>query len=404
MEELSESAEVSVEQLPSTVARPTWHPWLIAAIGLISGAAAGMNALTDTPDPSKTSANEIIAIIGLGALVGLLSVAAIAFLTRRLIVAAGLLPDTANRYLRRDLYTYLPLLVTLLGAIGVQFSGPVVVLLILLIAALKIVPLYGLMNANERQAIFSSLGWLAFLFLISGFAALIYQIVWERVLFAAFGVNIESITIVVSLFMFGLGLGSLAGGALARRMPNRLPLLFLACELAIGLFGLASIPLIKTVSRATLHGSLFSVSLTIFALLVLPTMLMGATLPILVSHLYRYYKNVGKSVGILYCINTVGSAIACFVTADVLFVLMGEQASVIVAAICNFTVGVLVMRYARRIARNDAAPDPSDSEETHEVMDEINGASGSALTPTRSRAGAQSARFSQSSGRGGIED
>jgi predicted membrane-bound spermidine synthase len=92
------------------------------------------------------------------------------------------------------------------------------------------------------------------------------------------------------------------------------------------------------------------VALTIFALLVLPTMLMGATLPILVSHLHRHYRNLGKSVGLLYSINTVGSAIACFATADVLFVVMGEQASVWAAAICNFAVGILVMRYARRIA------------------------------------------------------
>ncbi len=256
---------------------------------------------------------------------------------------------------------------TLLGAIGVEFSGPVVVLLVLLIAALKIVPLYKAMNANERQAIFSSLGWLAFLFLISGFAALIYQIVWERVLFAAFGVNIESITIVVSLFMFGLGLGSLAGGAGAANAES----------------AAAAFPWMRTGNRTIRIGKhsadqngqprdaawlpLFRLA-DHFRALVLPTMLMGATLPILVSHLYRYYKNVGKSVGILYCINTIGSAIACFITADVLFVLMGEQASVIVAALCNFTVGVLVMRYARRIAKYDAMPGPSDSEEMRQAL------------------------------------
>lgn len=372
MLETNGSVPQSSERSLSTAApaRPAWHPWLIAGIGLISGAAAGMNALTDTPDPRNVSGREMIVIIGLGALIGLIVVAAMALLTRRLVAAAGLMPDTTHQYLRRDLYSYLPFLATLFGAIGVEFSGPVILLLVGLVVALKIVPLYGMMETDERAAVFSSLGWLAFLFLISGFAALIYQIVWERVLFAAFGVNIESITIVVSLFMFGLGLGSLAGGALARRLPNRTPLLFLGCEVAIGIFGLVSIPLIKTVSRATLHGSLFSVSLTIFALLVLPTMLMGATLPILVSHLYRNYRNVGKSVGILYCINTVGSAIACFVTADVLFVLMGEQASVIVAAICNFTVGILVMRYARHIAKSEPVATSNASPETREVLAE----------------------------------
>ena len=235
------------------------------------------------------------------------------------------------------------------------FAGPLIAFLSLVYLALKIGRLYAVLDRPRRAEVFSSLGWLAFLFLISGFAALIYQIVWERVLFAAFGVNIESITIVVSLFMFGLGLGSLAGGILVARWPERAPLMFLVCETLIGCFGVASIPLIHEVSRATLHQPLPLIALTIFSLLVLPTMLMGATLPILVSHLYRHYRNLGKSVGLLYSINTVGSAIACFATADVLFVVMGEQASVWAAALCNFAVGILVMRYAKRIAAQSQA-------------------------------------------------
>jgi hypothetical protein len=66
----------------------------------------------------------------------------------------------------------------------------------------------------------SSVAYLSFLFLISGFAALIYQIVWQRTLFAAFGVNIESTTIIVCLFMFGLGLGSFVGGHPSDKFPN----------------------------------------------------------------------------------------------------------------------------------------------------------------------------------------
>lgn len=187
---------------------------------------------------------------------------------------------------------------------------------------------------------------LSFLFLVSGFAALIYQIIWQRVLFAAFGVNIECVTVTVSLFMVGLGVGSLVGGLLSRCFPRHAPLLFLLCEVAIGLFGLVSIPLIEAVSAATLQGSLPAVALAIYALLSLPTICMGATLPILVGHLDRHYANVGKSVGTLYFINTLGSAVACFLTADVLFAFLGQQAAVYVAAACNFAVAVLVSRLA----------------------------------------------------------
>src|SRR5262249_53219524 len=74
-------------------------------------------------------------------------------------------------------------------------------------------------------------------FVLSGFAALIYQIVWQRALFTAFGVNIESITLIVAVFMFGLGIGSLVGGALSHRFSRHLLRMLVACELLIGGFG-----------------------------------------------------------------------------------------------------------------------------------------------------------------------
>jgi spermidine synthase len=199
------------------------------------------------------------------------------------------------------------------------------------------------------------------LFFLSGFAALIYQIVWQRVLFVAFGVNIESVTITVSLFMFGLGIGSLVGGVLSRRFPHRAPQLFVLCEIVIGLFGVVSIPLIQTVSAWTLHGSLWTVSLATYALLSLPTIGMGATLPILVGHLNRYLANVGRSVGTLYFINTLGSAFACFLTAEVLFAFFGQQTAVFVAAGCNFLVAALVWRTTRHNVSD--LPDAGDASE-----------------------------------------
>src|SRR5712692_4730507 len=60
------------------------------------------------------------------------------------------------------------------------------------------------------------------LFFLSGFPALLYQIVWQRALFTIYGVNVESVTVVVSAFMLGLGLGSLAGGSLSKRPAVRL--------------------------------------------------------------------------------------------------------------------------------------------------------------------------------------
>lgn len=79
------------------------------------------------------------------------------------------------------------------------------------------------------------------LFFLSGFPALLYQIVWQRALFAIYGVNIESVTIVVSAFMLGLGVGSLAGGWLSQRPGAPLIAIFGATELGIAAFGVLSL-------------------------------------------------------------------------------------------------------------------------------------------------------------------
>ena len=68
----------------------------------------------------------------------------------------------------------------------------------------------------QRTSSPRSLPWWYLFFFVSGFPALLYQIVWERALFTLYGVNIESVTMVVTAFMVGLGLGSLLGGMVSR--------------------------------------------------------------------------------------------------------------------------------------------------------------------------------------------
>src|SRR6266581_4417876 len=71
------------------------------------------------------------------------------------------------------------------------------------------------------------------LFFLSGFPALLYQIVWQRALFTLYGVNVESVTMIVTVFMLGLGLGSLAGGRLSTRKGLHLLLAFGLIELGV---------------------------------------------------------------------------------------------------------------------------------------------------------------------------
>ena len=120
------------------------------------------------------------------------------------------------------------------------------------------------------------------LFFCSGFPALIYQIIWQRALFAIYGVNVQSVAVVVSAFMLGLGVGSLAGGRLSARFPSHGIVIFGICELGIAAFGLVSLRLFHWAAQYTAGSGLAYTVLFSFLLLIVPTMLMGATLPLLV--------------------------------------------------------------------------------------------------------------------------
>ncbi len=181
---------------------------------------------------------------------------------------------------------------------------------------------------------------LSALFFFSGFPALIYQLVWQRALFRIFGVNIESVTIVVSAFMLGLGLGALAGGWLSK--DRRLPLLLLLAliEALTAVFGLVSLPIFESVGGLVLGAPLALSALVTLGLVVVPTLLMGATLPLLVGYLVQRSGNVGSAVGQLYYVNTLGAGAACLVAAILLFPMLGMKGAVHLAAALNAAVAL----------------------------------------------------------------
>ncbi len=197
--------------------------------------------------------------------------------------------------------------------------------------------------------------WILLLFFCSGFPALIYQIVWQRALFAIFGLNIESVTIVVSGFMLGLGLGSLLGGKLSNNRRLAPVKLFAAAELFTGVLGIVSLNLFHRVAEFTTGRSPLETGLAGFLVIVLSTVLMGATLPLLVEYSVRSSHNVGYTVGGLYFANCLGSGFACFLAAAFLMRYLGQSGSVRFAALVNglVAIGALIYDLGRRPATND---------------------------------------------------
>jgi len=178
----------------------------------------------------------------------------------------------------------------------------------------------------------------ATIFFLSGVAALVYQISWQRLLFTSFGVDIESVTIVVSTFMLGLGAGAIAGGLAADRFASRLIALFALCELGIGLFGLASGTIIRGLGDAFATSPRHVVAAVDFLVLLVPTSLMGATLPLLVTDAVRRHGGVGVSIGALYFVNTLGAAFGALMLGVGLFAILTLSQSIAAAATINFVV------------------------------------------------------------------
>jgi predicted membrane-bound spermidine synthase len=202
----------------------------------------------------------------------------------------------------------------------------------------------------------------ALLFLGSGFSALVYQVIWQRILGLFSGVHVVSVTTIVTAFMAGLGFGSLLGGRLADRMSRGGALLaFAGCEALIGLFGLASPWLLHDLIALRL-GSLarFPALLPLihFIVLLVPTLLMGASLPLLSRALVRRLDRAARIIGLLYGVNALGAAIGAAAAAWYLIGTQGLSGTLRLAAAVNLAVGLAALLALRSLGRRGRGERP----------------------------------------------
>jgi predicted membrane-bound spermidine synthase len=201
------------------------------------------------------------------------------------------------------------------------------------------------------------------LFFLSGAAALVYQVVWQRILALQSGVGIYSIAIIVAAFMIGLGLGSHLGGAWCERFtPRRALAVFAAVEIGIGVLGAASGPLMYDLLSLRLSGLFHPparAALVQFLCLAPPTLLMGTSLPFLVRACVREAAAAPRTIGYLYALNTLGAAAGALVTPWLLVRYHGMRAALLCAAAANVAAGLgalLLFRGAPDTAPEGAAP------------------------------------------------
>lgn len=197
------------------------------------------------------------------------------------------------------------------------------------------------------------------LFFASGFAALSYQVAWQRALFGWYGVDMDSVSAIVSIFMLGLGVGALVGGWMADRWPTKRLLTFSIIEGLIALFGFFSLDIIDGAGALFYNLPLPIIVGVTFLVFLVPTCAMGATLPVLVTELTSRTGNVGASTGQLYYINTLGAAIGALAVAYVLLPWGGLDGAVRVAALINLAISVTAaLTLNRSVAAMLRAPAP----------------------------------------------
>ncbi|MFN7976764.1 MAG: fused MFS/spermidine synthase [Vicinamibacterales bacterium] len=209
---------------------------------------------------------------------------------------------------------------------------------------------------------------LACLFFLSGACGLTYQVLWLRLLSLVFGVTVHAASTVLASFMAGLALGAWLADRLARRgHPLRV---FAALEGGIAVSALAT-PWLLDVA-ALLYRPLATTApdslplLTVArvvassAVLIVPTVLMGATLPVL-SQAAMVRQAAGARLGALYAVNTAGALTGALVTGYVLIGALGIQRTFLVAAAANVIVAAGALWLARRTEGTVAAAEPTPS-------------------------------------------
>ena len=183
----------------------------------------------------------------------------------------------------------------------------------------------------------------ALFLLLSGIASLTYQVVWVRLLGLSMGSTSASISTVLAAFFLGLALGSYLAERITRNRINSLkPYIFL--EIIIGLAGLALLPILLNLdalmAATPALGATIPMKFTVtVVLLLIPTVCMGATFPVMASILIRRKNEVGVRVSQLYSLNTAGAVLGAALAGFFFVPNWGLDGAIYIA----FTINLLIV-------------------------------------------------------------
>ena len=202
---------------------------------------------------------------------------------------------------------------------------------------------------------------------ISGFCALAYEVLWTRILVFFLGSTTYAFATMLAAFLFGIALGSMILARWVDRIKQPV-ITFGIVQLGIGLFALVLLPAFEQLYgltyalQSTFGGSRFWAFFSCFLVMCLPTFLMGASFPLVTKIYTGDAKHLGRSIGNVYAVNTVGSILGAFCAGFILIPLLNIRPSIVLMVALNTFVGCfLVLKGWRASQETGSEPVPAGS-------------------------------------------
>lgn len=219
------------------------------------------------------------------------------------------------------------------------------------------------------------------MFFLSGAAALIYQVVWVRSFSLVFGGSHLAVATVLTVFMGGLALGSYLIGRYGNRSGVSMLRLYGYLELGIAVSALLFMALIRLYPPIYIFfadlfptSALYLTFIRVFfaaCAIIIPTTLMGATLPVLSEFLTHHRETIGIHLSLLYAINTLGAVIGAASAGFVLLPVLSVTTTALVAIAINTLIGLLcISPFLNRGGQQPVAASPAVVEGVTEPQDE----------------------------------
>ena len=198
-------------------------------------------------------------------------------------------------------------------------------------------------------------------FAMSGLAALIYQVAWTRVLSLLLGSSVYAFSLILSVFILGLALGTVTASRIIDKLSDLIKGYGLV-QILIGFASLSTVPLfgrIPFVNRwiyenwgQQFHFMQGANFIIIFGLLFIPTFFMGAQFPIVIKILATKLETLGQNVGRAYAFNTIGAIIGSFLAGFFLIPALGLQTTILSAVFFNVLLGISLLAWGASIDFN----------------------------------------------------